>query len=134
MSRPDSAGRTPAMAASANGRLGCLSALVEGGDSDGEDVGTVAALAGTAAVAEEETAPAWERGTQTPREIVPARTKAWRKEGLESSGKGVVINAGIDTPDSEGRTALMHACMFDQVRCGVVWYGVVWVRGSGWVG
>lgn len=117
MSRPDSAGRTPVMAASANGHLGCLHALIEGTDSDGEDVGGAMGTLDGTGVAEEETAPAWERATQmVPREAVSSATKA--RKGLEFFKRGVLTDAEIDTPDSEGRTALMHACMFDQVWCG----------------
>lgn len=68
------------MAASANGHLSCLRALVGDGDEDvsggGGDAGATnqAAPPPQAAVAEL-----------------------------------------LDTQDGEGRTALMHACMFDQV-------------------
>lgn len=68
MSQPDSAGRTPVMAASANGHLGSVRALIEAYGDEGRDDERLA------------------------------------------DGK-------IDTPDNEGRTALMHACMFNQVRC-----------------
>lgn len=71
------------MAASANGHLRCLRALIGGADGDGDG------------------------------------------EGRDNVGGGGArdhpeqLAVDLDAPDSEGRTALMHACMFDQV--GVTW-------------
>lgn len=36
-------------------------------------------------------------------------------EGFGDGGEGLA-DGEMDAPDNEGRTALMHACMFDQVQ------------------
>lgn len=111
--RPDAGGRTPIMAASANGHLDCLRALVEVGvdcmdvlhpdlrEADSTEEGVAAA-------------PAWEGGEPRAAGGAAARamtgtTVAGRKQPTRGGGN-------VDDVDNEGRTALVHACMFDQVR------------------
>lgn len=120
--RPDAGGRTPVMAASANGHFECLRALVEGyDDGNSSNFGRKGDGAQN------------EKGGQTidrPTRSVPvlvgdrgggyAAAQSLSPRVVSDDVPAASVSDGIDDYDSEGKTALMHACMFDQVTQGVV--------------
>lgn len=133
--RQDSAGRTPVMAAAANGNVDCLRVLVEldleeamrrllprgmtaGSFVAGERLDNLLVVEEKASVDDEEAlaAPAW--GVRE-RALSVGGAKPLLGSGLvdnsASAQEGGSDGGGIDGADNEGRSALMHACMFDQV-------------------
>lgn len=135
--RPDTAGRNPVMAATANGKVGCLRALVEvdleetmrrllpcgmsaGSAVAGERLDDLLVVEERATIdtGEALAAPAWgagERALAAGDEAKPLLAPASVGNNSAGGKAGGGGGGGIDDVDNEGRSALMHACMFDQV-------------------
>lgn len=145
--RSDAAGCTPIMVASMNGHLECLRALVESEPAVGmggeRTRGNRLSMDGE--FQQESTsvtaAPAWEGRREGKRE--------GRMEGITTTSSATLrvtagtlarvceklnIHAGdgdINDIDNEGRTALMHACMFNQVQYEALGHGTHQVGAMG---
>lgn len=111
--RANAAGRTPVMGASANGHLECLRALIEGG-GDGKPRAGAREKGAWKQYRREATELAGRVGGGS--EVTRGLSTAEGEASAGRGGEGVRVDGAIDDVDVEGRTALMHACMFDQVR------------------
>lgn len=108
--RPDVAGCTPVMSASANGHLQCLQVLVE--EESGNSRGGVKTSALQGLLDQRNPDPFNPAS-------VPDGAESVENLGLSAASKTPprLADGAINNVDHEGRTALMHACILDQVVC-----------------